>query len=592
MTTYGPYGSRSRRGGRSSSSCARSSRPIGTTNISIGSGRVFLPLVIFALIAAVCFCKLFYLQVVMAEEYSGKAEATRTQEITTTPKRGTIYDRNGNILAISVDATTVYANPSVMSDEDARGVAANLAAALGGSYDEYLDKLSDKEKKWVLMERQAVVAEGDLPLLDMPGIYCLEDSRREYPYGKIGGQVVGLCETQDEEGDGFHGLSGLELYYDDVLCGTPGVYVAERGIDGTPIPGGVHEQVPVINGQDIMVSIDIEMQEYLEECLLDTKERLASGGASGIILDAETGEILAAASLPLCNPGDRSTYDPGSEQVKAITQAQEPGSVFKAVSVLSILKTGLMTPDTVIWCPEEVYEDQSGFTFSDASDRDAQDMSLREILNRSSNVGISLSVRETGVDKFYEELEINHFGEATGVDYPMESNGVIGDFDEWSKMLGYTATFGQGVSASGLQIARFYGAVLNDGEMVTPHFLVKNLQTGEGFDVQTEQVIEDQAVDETLRDMLRTVVTDGTGRLADIDGYDVCGKTSTAQIASASGGYQDENYNCGFAGFIDNASSKLVCYVCAEEVPNEAAVTPVFHDIMSFAIDRFGIVAE
>ncbi|MEY8461418.1 penicillin-binding protein 2 [Eggerthellaceae bacterium 24-137] len=534
----------------------------------------------FAVLAVIFFVRLVFLQVIVADQYSAMAEESRTVSFETAPRRGTIYDRNGIVLATSVEATTIYANPVEVSN--AVDEARQLADVLGGEADDYQDLLSTPSTTFVYIKRQADVDKAEqVKELDLDGIYFISEMRREYPHGSVGGQVVGFCNADGE------GLTGLELQYNDILQGTPGVYVAERGEKGFPIPGGVKEEVAAVDGQDIMISLDIKLQDTVERALEEGVEELETEEGSSIVMDAATGEIYAACSLPYMDPTDMTKSEVGSEHVKAITQPYEPGSTFKSVSAMAILESKAMGPESTMFCPSSI--SANDYDVSDSHEREGATYSLREILNHSSNVGISLAMDEAGFPYLHEAIERYHLTEATGVDYPGEGVGSVPDFNQWGKITGYNISFGQGISVTPLQMVRFYGTIANDGVMVTPHFLIAKTQSGEVPTYHQETVTEDLEAVEDLRSMLRSVVTDGTGVAADIEGYDVCGKTSTAEIPSEEGGYKKEVYNLGFCGFIDNSSSKLVCFVGANEVYAMRQTTQIFNDIMSNAVKQYNI---
>lgn len=546
------------------------------------SNRASVLVAFFALLALLFFGRLFYLQVIVSGQYSAMAQETRTVSFDTTPRRGTIYDRNGTVLATSVDATTIYANPAEV--DDPAGEAAKLAEVLGGEAADYQEKLSQESTTFVYLKRQAdVEVAAQVKELGLKGVYFIADTRREYPCGRIGGQVIGFCNVDGE------GITGLELQYDDVLSGTPGTYSAERGQNGIPIPGGVHEETPAVDGQDIMISIDIQLQEYVEERLEQGAKDISAEGGTAVVMDGGTGEIYAAATLPYLNPADMSTVEEGADQLKAVTQAYEPGSVFKTVSTMALLETDSMKPDDTLFCPAVIEAD--GYKVSDSHERDDATFTLREILDQSSNVGISLSVEKMGFDKLYDHIKTYNLNEPTGVDYPGEASGTLQPFDKWARITGYNVSFGQGIAVTPLQITRFYGALVNDGVEVTPHFLINLPQTGETPTYATEDVIENKSAIPTMVDMLKTVVTDGTGKPAQIEGFSVAGKTSTAEVAEG-GKYKEDVYNLCFTGFLADSSSQLVCFVGANEVPGTGNVAGVFKDIMTCAIDRFKIMPE
>lgn len=588
------------------------------------SSRAFWPLVLFAVIALIFFGRLFYLQVIVADDYAQQAEQARTSYLTIEPRRGTIYDRNGVVLATSVDATTIYVDPTEVTDADLTVQA--LVDVLGGQASDYTELVEADNTRYSVIKRKADTSVGDelkshaADLVEQAqeaadaqakengeqaeavasGIHFVADSRREYPNGQVAGQIIGACNTgvdEDRNREYLYGASGLEQYYDDILSGTPGYYEAEYGRSGQAIPGGVHEEVAAVDGQDIVVSIDVELQRAVEEYLTSGVEKLSGTGGSAVVMDGGTGEIYAAASLPLFDPTDRSDTKADSLQLKAVTDLFEPGSIFKSVSAMAILETGTMTPDSTIFAPASITAD--GYTISDAHERGDATFTLRQILDQSSNVGISLATEQMGFDELYDHILAYNLHTKTGVDFPNEGEegtdilGYMTPFDQLSTVGAYNVSFGQGISVTPLQMTRFYGALVNDGVECTPHFLLYLPQTGETPTWDTEQVVENTGAIADMQSMLETVVTDGTGKAAAIDGYHVAGKTSTAEIYDEeNGGYRKGVYNICFTGFLADSSSQLVCFVGANEVPSDGVVTPIFKDIMSTAIDRFRISSE
>ncbi len=588
------------------------------------SNRAFWPLAIFAIFAAVFFLRLVYLQVIVAGDYSAQAQAQRTSYLTIEPRRGTIYDRNGVVLATSVDATTIYVDPTEVTDVNM--TAQLLADSLGGQASDYLEKVTANNTRYSVIKRKADTSVGDdlqsrvtervaeaqkqenarakdageQAQTVQSGIHFVTESRREYPNGQVAGQVVGACSIgvdEDKNREYYYGICGLEKQYNEVLSGTPGYYEAEYGRSGQAIPGGVHEQVDAVDGQDIVVSIDINLQRDVEEYLTNGCKDLEAASGSAVLMDGSTGEIYAAASLPLFNPADRSEVKEGAMQLKCVTDLFEPGSIFKSVSAMAILETGTLTPDSELFCPASITAD--GYTISDAHERGDATFTLREILDQSSNVGISLATEQMGFDELYNHIVKYNLHSTTGVDYPGEGEegtdalGMLAPLEQWSAVQAYNVSFGQGVSVTPLQMTRFYGAIVNSGVECVPHFLLSMPQSGYTPIYETEDVIENKDAIGDMQSMLKTVVTDGTGKLAAIDGYNVAGKTSTAEIYDEeNGGYRKNVYNLAFTGFLADSSSKLVCFVGANEVPGNRVVTPIFKDIMTSAIDRFGITSE
>ncbi|MDO5117115.1 MAG: penicillin-binding protein 2 [Eggerthellaceae bacterium] len=551
--------------------------------VAVGSARAFIPILLFAIIALICIGRLVYLQVIKADEYSEKAATLRTADIEISPRRGTIYDRNGNVLAMSVDATTIYADPTKVTKPQAE--AEMLANILGGEASDYLAKFENKESSFVYIKRKADVAVAQqVQDLGLDGIYFLEDVRREYPYGRIAGQIVGFCNIDGE------GISGLELYYDEILKGTPGRLVLERSRDGVPIPGSVKERVNAVDGKDIMISIDVELQEEVENRLIQAQEEIEGTSTNCIILDAGTGEIYATASLPLFNPADTSVVEEGATSVQTISTAFEPGSIFKAVSALALFEEGTVTADTEFDCPAFLEADE--YYISDAHPRPDMTMSFRTIIADSSNVGISLAVQKMGFAPYYKYLVKYGFGDYTGVDYPGESAGFLNDPSNWALIQAFNITFGQGIMVTPLQMVSTYGLMLNNGVRCQPHFLIENLSTGERTEYEKQEIVVNKQALANTTDVLESVVDYGTGTDAQIDDYTVAGKTGTAEIASESGGYEESIYNLSFIGYLPDTNSKLVCFVGATKVPYERNTVSVFRDIMEYAISHYRILPD
>lgn len=578
-------------GGRSSTSRrAASSRrsnkgrlpSVPTPQIDPGA-RIWVMAIVFAALALVIVVRIGWLSVVAAPANAEAARDSRMASIDLPARRGTIYDRNGTVLATSVNATTIYCNPSEVTD--APGEAAQLAAILGGSAADYQEILQTPDTSFAYVVRKAEEEDGEaLKALDMDGIYFINDSKRVYPNGHVAGQVIGMCDI-----DG-NGLSGLELYYNDVLSGTNGQMQVERGANGFPIAGGTYANIAAQNGQDIIVSLDLGVQEYVESRLAEQIADVEGKAGNALLYDGATGEILAVASTPYLDPGDRENIEEGATELKSISGAFEPGSIFKTVSACAILEAGVMTPSETIYCPAELPADE--YVITDAHERNDEVMSLRQIITESSNIGISLSTEQLGFRPLYDAIVRYGLTQETGVDYPGESAGFCTDVDTWSQIQSYNVTFGQGISVTPLQMARFYGAIANNGVACTPHFLMSKPQTGEDATWPSAQIIQNTESIEPLVSMLQSVVAEGTGTAAQIEGFKPAGKTGTAEFAEENGTYNSENYNISFIGFLPDTDSKLVCFVGVADVPADRITTPAFKDIMTFAINHYRIGAS
>lgn len=552
---------------------------------SFGSNRFRVLLVFFGIILLLLVGRLVQLQIILADDYSTQAANSRTVSVELSPRRGTIYDRNGKVLASDVQATTIYCNPKEITD--VKSTAEKLAGVLGGDASIYEGTLSTENTTFAYVKRKVDQDKGEeVKDLGLDGIYFLEDMKRVYPYGSIAGQILGLVDV-----DG-NGQTGLELYYDSILKGEPGKLVLQQGAYGMPIPDGTEVDEPAKDGQDIILSIDIDMQQYVEERLAKGVSDIGGEDGSAVLYDADSGDIIAIASTPYLDPSDRSNIEEGATSVKAITTQFEPGSIFKTASFCAMLEAGGITAQTTVDCP--VYLEADEYKISDAHERAATTMTAAEVLAQSSNVGTSLLVQQhLGFNGLYDKIRKYGLNDATGVDYPGEAEGYLTNVSTWSLIQSYNVTFGQGISLSPLMITRFYGAIANGaGVAHTPHFLISKPSSGEEVTWDSEQIIDNTDAIAPLTDMLVGVVENGTGKTAAVEGYTTAGKTGTAEYADDAGSYVKNMYNLDFVGFLPSATSNLVCFVGVNHVPYERNTCEVFKDIMTEASSRYKIAQK
>lgn len=541
-------------------------------------------LALFALVAA----RLVWLQVFSARNLSEAAEYSRTDEITLRARRGTIYDRNGNVLAISVECKTIYCNPTEVEDP---GTAATiLANHLGGERKEYLDKLR-ADTTFIYIERtvdedKAEAIRTELEEAGINGIYFVDDSKRSYPYGNVGGQVLGIVGV---DGDG---LSGIEYYYDDILRGTDGVMVMEKGIGGTPIAGATATVVEAKDGTDIVLSIDVDVQMVAEEKITAAVKDFQADSGTVMVMDPKNGEILAACSTPLLPVSDYSQMEEGSETLKPISYAYEPGSIFKILTSAIGIENELVSPWSTYVVPPrvEVGDDLVG----DDDGRDyTMSMTLEEMLRRSSNTGLAMVAQESiGPDVFAAGVDAFGIGHATGIDFPGEEVGIVRSREEYDGATTGSMAFGQGLAIPMVQMVRAVGAIANGGYPCTPHFLVHK----GGAEVEWpvgKQIVSQETCDQ-VTDMMRTVVESGTGVNAQVPGYDVAGKTGTGEQASETGGYLENAFMSSLIGFAPASDPEVLVYVGLNGTPYLAygSAAPTFSSIMSETLNDMGVQPE
>lgn len=542
------------------------------------SGRAFGLFLFFLAIALILIARLAYVQIVKADEYSAAAEEQRTSDITLPATRGTIYDRNGNVVATTIEATTIYANPNEITD--AQSTAETIASILGGTADDYIGALSKEGVSFAYVKRKADVdLAAQLEDLDLDGIYFLDDSKRVYPYDGVGNQILGVTDLDDS------GISGIELEYNDVLTGEDGQLLVQRGLGGTPISGGVTAEVDAVDGEDVILSVDIDLQQYIEKALAEAVSTYSAEGGSITVYDGATGEIYASSSAPLLNSENWRDSETDAYVLKTISNAYEPGSTFKAITASSLLNEGAITSDTIIQVPSQLPIDD--FVIKDSSAHGDLTLTFAQVIARSSNIGTVIASHNISTETFYQYIQKFGFTQNTGVDFPGSSTGSLLPLESWTSATAANVPFGQGISVSALQLIRAYGVFTNGGVLCTPHFLLDIPQADEDTTWATQEVITSATAD-TMTQILEGVVSNGTAASAAMEDYTVAGKSGTAQMASSDGGYLSDKYVISFCGYLPNTDSNLVCLVTLE-APTCSTVGPIFADVMGYVTDHYKI---
>ena len=539
---------------------------------------------LLCVIVAAVALRLFWLQVIDGPRLASEAESRRTNVVTLTARRGTIYDRNGKVLAMSVECQTIYANPKVV--ENASAVAQVLAQNLGGVASDYVgDLTADTTFRYIQRQVDQDVADKikqELSDQGLAGIYYLKDSKRVYPYGSTGAQILGFVGSEGT------GLSGLEYYYNDILTGTDGQMIMETGLGGTPIAGGTSEVTEAQNGTDIMLSIDIDLQEEAERIIAEGVETYQSESGSVMVSNPKTGEIYAACSTPL--PDFSNLTDSSSLDLKLVSQSYEPGSVFKVITTSIGYDLGLYTPDTVYNVPAR-YTLGDNYVQDDDGRDYAEDMTVRYMLQHSSNPAMALLANEViGPKRFAEGVEKFCIGQKTGIDFPGETTGIVKSYDEYDGTTAGYMAFGQSVAIPMIQIIRAFAAVGNQGTLTTPHFLIA--KAGEKVDWPSGgQAISAEACEQEI-DAMRAVMTDGTGKNGAVEGYDIAGKTGTGEQAKdGSDGYEGYYYVASLCGFANADDPEVLVYAGLNGTSHLAlgSAAHIFHDVMQQSVAILGI---
>jgi cell division protein FtsI (penicillin-binding protein 3) len=529
--------------------------------------------------------QLVRIQVIDGPQYRAAAAEQRTREITLSPERGFILDREGEVLAETVPARTVYAVPTAIADKDA--AAGAIAGALGGNEADYLERVS-RSGTYTYVARKADPARvAELESLEIAGLGFHDDSRRVYPSNELACQVLGFVGIDDQ------GLSGLELFYDDLLAGEAGRLIGERDRQGRPIPGGVAFEEEAVDGKDIVLTIDKDIQYQAQVALAEAVDQWGAVAGSVVVMDPTNGEILAMASVPQYNPNRFGQGDSAAYRNRPIVDTYEPGSTIKSLTAAAVIDAGLFTPDSMFELPPSIKV--GGRTIGEAHPRPTAHWSLTEIVTKSSNVGSVKLGLALGEQMLYDYFARFGLTEKTGVDYPGEVRGALPPVEAWSASSVATIPFGQGISVTPLQLARALSAIANGGELVTPHFL-KDVPDAPELSLawpKERAISEDTA--RQMRRVLAGVVADGTGSAAAVAGYSVAGKTGTAQKARTDGvaGYARGKYVASFSGFLPADDPRVLIIVSIDEpsgsIYGGTVAAPVFGRIAAFSVAHLKI---
>jgi cell division protein FtsI/penicillin-binding protein 2 len=516
----------------------------------LANRRIRLLLAIFALAFGGTLLRAVWLQGVRAQSLGQMAANQHRQEVTIAAGRGAIYDSTGVQLAISEQATTVYADP--MQIRDATTIAPIVAGLLRLKPKDVLRKLADRRLGFVYIERKADPARAAaLAKRNITGLGFYPEERRFYPQHSVAAQVLGYAGTDN------HGLAGLELSLDQSLAGQTGHETLVRDPFGHVLDSVT--STPARDGTDAYLTIDHTIQAQAETVLRRTVQRWHAKDGTAIVLDPQTGAILAMAVAPTYDANNFPSVRRDLQRNRTITDTYEPGSTFKLVTVAGVLSTGLVTPRSAFTLPYEIQV--ADRRIHDAELRGTQRMTVAEILSRSSNVGAITLAKLLGKTRLLDWISRFGFGHPTGIDYPGESSGILPSY--WSGSSIGNVPIGQGISVTPMQMASAYAAIANDGLWTQPH-LIDHLGGLPRQTPLTRRRIVTRSIARELTSMLQNVVLDGTGRLAQIPGYHVAGKTGTASKADAHG-YSTSKYVASFVGFVPATRPRIVVLVAVDE---------------------------
>jgi cell division protein FtsI/penicillin-binding protein 2 len=554
---------------------SRSRRRARKVPLRLVDRRIGLLFAVFLMLLGIAVLRAGYLFAFKGGELKQMAATQQVEDITLYAKRGTITDRNGRELAVSEVASTVYATPYLVKDPV--GTAKRLAPLVHKSDDDLLEKLSDRTKGFVYLARKVDAGAGTkIQKLKLAGIGVADDARRHYPENELASQVIGTVGIDNV------GLSGVEQALNDTLKGSDGERRVVKDALGEAV--SLDQIKNERSGGDLRLTIDASLQGQTEQVLGDVGQTFKPKAATAIVMNPRDGEIYAMASWPRVNANSVEDAPPWARANRAIGFTYEPGSTFKSITVAGALEEGFVRPQTVFEVGPQI---QVADRVINEAHGSGGNLTVARILAQSSNVGAVKIGLELGAQRFDRWVRRFGFAHTTGLPLPGESPGIVLNVKDYSGSSMGNLPIGQGIAVTPIQMARAYAAIANGGRLVQPQLVMANKETPRGPRIISRRTAK------RLQSMLEGVLgPTGTGAEAAVPGYDIAGKTGTAEKAE-DGGYSESKYVASFIGFAPARNARLLVAVIVDEpggthTGGEVAA-PAFERIASFALPYLGI---
>lgn len=533
----------------------------------------------------------FHLQILQGEKLKRLGERQHLREWIVLPKRGTILDRAGEPLALSLEAQSVYARPRRIKDPES--IARTLAQLLGLDSAGVQKRLRTK-KPFVWIERQITPKEAErIKALNLKGVGMSYEPDRYYPQGQLAGQVIGFVGRDSQ------GLEGIELYYDAYIRGETGSSVIERDGRGRRVLVQGVEELQIPPGADIHLTLDTSIQHLVERELEAAVSKFRAKAGIAVVVEPFSGEVLALANYPFFNPNSFNRHSSWQWRNRAVTDSFEPGSTFKAILAAAALEEGIVGKEDLLYCEFGKYF-YAGKIIHDSHKYGW--LPFYKIIQHSSNIGATKVAEKLKKERYFKYIKRFGFGRLTGIDMPGEVAGTVRPLSEWSPIALATHSFGQGIAVTPIQLVMAYGAIANGGFLMQP-FVVRRVVGPDGkvLVVNQAHVVRRVVSEKTARlltSILKGVVSDGgTGVMASVEGFEVAGKTGTAQKPDlVHGGYSANKRIASFIGFVPADDPRLVLLVLVDEpevnVYGGVVAAPVFRKIARGVLRHLGVVPE
>lgn len=551
------------------------------------SRRGLVLLLVSVVLLSVFAVRLIDLQVINGTTLANEALDQRLRTESLPVLRGSILDANGQPLAVTVDARNVTADQTLIDDPAAVGAA--LAPVLGADAAVLATRLTGSRRfvyvaKGVTPEVWSRIAD-----LQLPGIFSQPTTRRLYPAGDVGANVIGFVGAEGR------GLEGVEYAFQDQLAGIAGSRTYERGPGGRVIPTAVRASTDAQPGVDVQLTIDRDMQYVAQRALRREVERTGAASGTVVVMDPRTGQILALASYPTFDANAASSAPAEVRTNRALTDTYEPGSTSKVMTLAAVIDQGMASAKSTFRIPPKLR--RGGETFQDHDPHGVLQLTLAGIMAKSSNIGSILAAERIGGRSLHRYLRKFGIGEKSGLGLPGEAAGKLMRYEDWNATSFPTMSFGQGYTVTAIQAASVYATIANDGVRVQPS-LVKSVIRADGVVVrppapQTTRVVSADTARQ-VRAILEAVVEEGgTGTAAAIPGYRVGGKTGTANYVDDGSGQYSEDVVASFIGMAPADKPRLVVAVSVV-APQKGryggkVAAPVFKRVMSYALQAQGI---
>ncbi|MBU1863112.1 MAG: penicillin-binding protein 2 [Candidatus Omnitrophica bacterium] len=531
--------------------------------------------------------RLFDLQILNREKLIDLAARQHNLVIEIPPKRGYIYDRNNNELAISLKVPSIYIVPRLIYNKEEMGK--KLADLLHLDYSYVHERLS-RDKSFVWLKRK--VNEEDakkIKTLNDPNVNIIYENKRFYPHRTLLAHVLGFCDIDNK------GLEGIELTEDTYLRGRSGYHYTKRDARGRKVVALEDTIIPPVHGHDLILTIDQYIQHIVESELETAFTKWKAKGAIAIVLDCREGKVLAMANFPTYDLNEYSHANEAFRRNRAITDCFEPGSVFKIVTATGALQEGIVSTDETLFCENGEYRVAGGRVLHDVHPYGT--LTIPEVIIKSSNIGTVKIAQKLGNEKLYHYIQQFGFGNFTHIDLPGEVRGISNSPEKWSKISITAIPIGQEIAVTALQMVTALSAIANGGRLVTP-YVVDKVRDGKGVVIKDKQpfikrTFINKSVSDIMRDILIQVVQEGTGKRARIEGVAVAGKTGTAQKILEDGrGYSHSNFISSFIGFVP-ADDPLFSIIVVLDDPRPlyyggTVAAPVFKNIAEKTLHYLG----